>query len=461
MPDYRKNSLWFDQLDEALSARPPLQVEQRADVAIVGAGFSGLWTAWYLKQSDPSLQITIVEKAIAGQGASGRNGGWLIGGILGQEKYLPLLGENEQIIARQLITGIPDHVEQQTRLAGINCDYHKGGSLHVAARYPEQERFAREELAHFHQLGYSDADYHWLDAPQASQQIRLRDCRGAIYTPHSAVIHPAKLVRGLAVAVEKLGVTIYEQSPVSRIEQGAVHCDTGSVRAPIVVRALEGYSGTRQILPVQSMIVATEPLDESRWQQIGLANRQSFSDASRLITYAQRSADNRLIFGARGGYQFGRRVKEQFDPAEGIFAERRALLLDLLPQLQGVRFTHAWGGTLGMARNFAPFALFNQQTGFATLGGYGGEGVGTSNLMARTLADLILQQQSELAEMPWALRGSQKQIRKWEPEPLPWLGYNSIRTALGWEERSYEQDRSSWQKRASSRFANWAQHWLQ
>ncbi|MEO4049338.1 FAD-binding oxidoreductase [Pseudomonas sp. CAU 1711] len=441
MSQWRTISLWVDQLDEPLTARPSLRADIQADVAIVGAGYTGLWTAYYLKRQAPQLRIVVLEAETAGFGASGRNGGWLMGNILGEDRLLAGLPSEARRAAFELLHDIPDEVARVTEREGIACDLRKGGVLYCAARYPEQLSSLQDHLQHLRELGLGEDDYRWLEPDELAVQLRLANAYGALYSPHCATIHPAKLVRGLARCVEGLGVEIYEQSRVLDWQPGRVKTAMGSVRADWLVPAVEGYAAElpplgRHQLPVQSLIVATEPLPADVWAEIGLARGQAFGEASRQVTYGQRSADDRLVFGARGGYRFGGRLRTNFNLSQGERDLRRHLLGELFPQLRNVRLSHAWGGNLGMARRFRPHMLRDSRQRIALSGGYGGEGVGASNLGGRTLAALILGQDNALTRQPWVLSDSSlSSLPGWEPEPCRWLGYNAIIQSFVHEDR--------------------------
>ncbi|WP_025854671.1 FAD-binding oxidoreductase [Pseudomonas sp. CHM02] len=432
MPAWRTISLWMDQLDDPLQARPALEHDLDVNVAIIGAGYTGLWTAYYLKRQAPELKIAIIEAQTAGFGASGRNGGWLMGNLLGEDRLLAGLNPEQRRASFDLLHAIPDEVAQVLQREGIDCDYRKGGALYCAARYPEQEGSLRRYLDKLYAQGLTEADYRWLGPQQLAEQIRIAKPYGGIYAPHVATINPAKLVRGLARAVERMGVTIYENSPVSHWQSGSLRTAKASVRAACVVPAVEGYANTlpllgRYQLPVQSLIVATEPLPASTWDEIGLSHGQAFGESSRQVTYGQRSADNRLVFGARGGYQFAGKLRHNFDLTDSEVELRRYLFSELFPQLKNVKITHSWGGNLGMSRQFRPHMLCDHKTGIALSGGYGGEGVGATNLGGRTLADLILGHDTPLIHQPWVIRErGLEALKPWEPEPCRWLGYNAI-----------------------------------
>lgn len=425
-------SLWMEQLGEALMPRPALYQDLQADVVIIGAGYSGLWAAYYLKQQAPHLDIVIVEAQIAGFGASGRNGGWLMGNLLGEDRLLGPLPAAQRHAGYQLLHAIPDEVERVCRLEGIDCELRKGGVLYCAARYPEQERRLREQLDAVRAQGLGEDDYRWLSPQALREQLNVAQAYGALYSPHCATIQPARLVRGLAEAVERMGVRIYEQSPVLDWKPGQVRTEHGRVSADWVVPAVEGYASTlpplnKHQLAAQSLIVATEPLPADVWAEIGLTRGQAFSENSRQVTYGQRSRDDRLVFGARGGYRFGGRLRSDFNLTQAERALRQHLFSELFPILRNVRLTHAWGGNLGVARSFHPHMLADRRQRIALAGGYGGEGVGASNLGGRTVAALILGQDNELTHQPWVLGDRPlASLPRWEPEPLRWLGYNAI-----------------------------------
>jgi glycine/D-amino acid oxidase-like deaminating enzyme len=467
MKAWRTISLWMDQLDEPLLARPALEQDLDVDVAIIGAGYTGLWTAYYLKRHAPELNIAIIEAQTAGFGASGRNGGWLMGNLLGEDRLLAALSPEQRRASYDLLHGIPDEVAIVLEREGIDCDYRKGGALYCAARYPEQEASLREYLAKLYRQGLNESDYHWLSPEQLAQQIRVAKPYGGIYTPHIATLHPAKLVRGLARAVECMGVKIYENSAVTHWQPGSLRTAHASVRSRWVVPAVEGYSVTlpplgRYQLPVQSLIVATEPLSAATWDEIGLSQGQAFSESSRQVTYGQRTADNRLIFGARGGYQFAGRLRHDFDLTTSEIELRRYLFGELFPQLKNVQITHGWGGNLGMSRRFQPHMLCDRASGIALSGGYGGEGVGASSLGGRTLADLILERDTELVRQPWVLpQGGLGVLKAWEPEPCRWLGYNAIIRSFVHEDQTLANPATApWRRKLASGVAGFMEGFM-
>ncbi len=388
-------------------------------MVIVGAGYTGLWTAYYLAKADPSLRIVVLERETVGFGASGRNGGWCSALFPASARKLAALPGSSRSAAIDMHRAMQDSVNEVGLVSateGIDCDYHKGGTI-VLARSQAQLARARAEVASAGEWG--PGDLRFLDRDEVQNQVRATKVLGATFTPHCAVIHPGKLVRGLASVVEALGVVIHEQTPVEVIASGRAVTPYGVVRAEVVVRATEGFTGGRAVAPVYSLVVATEPLSAAMWDRIGLADRPSFSDHRHLIIYGQRTADGRLVFGGRGApYHFRSRVRPAYDSEPRVFAKLQSTLRELFA-LEGVRFTHAWGGPLGVPRDWC--ASVGLEGGLAWAGGYVGDGVSTTNLAGRTLTDLILHRDTALTRLPWVGHHS----RPWEPEPFRWLGINA------------------------------------
>jgi glycine/D-amino acid oxidase-like deaminating enzyme len=427
--NYAELSLWHSHPSLDWSPRPALPGDLQVDVAIVGAGFTGLWTAYYLAQADPTLRITVIDKDVAGFGASGRNGGWCSALFPASSDKVARLPGADRAGARALHAAMCDTVDEVGRVVaaeGIDADYAKGGTIVLARTATELAR-ARGEVAEARAWDRGEDDLRLLDADEAQSVLGATDVLGATYTPHCAAIHPAKTVRGLADVVERRGVTIYEQTPALAIEPGRVRTTHGVVSASHVVRATEGYTASlegmkRDVVPIYSLMVATEPLPAELWEQIGLRRRETFSDFRHLLIYGQRTADDRLAFGGRGApYHFGSDTGVTNDRDERVFASLHHTLLGLFPMLRGTRFTHAWGGALGVPRDWCASAGIDRATGVAWAGGYVGDGVGTTNLSGRTLRDLILGRDTELTRLPWVNHRSPR----WEPEPLRWLGINA------------------------------------
>jgi len=426
---YQHLSLWHETCGDDLTPRPALGSSRDVDVVVVGAGFTGLWTAYYLLRADPALRVAVVEREIAGFGASGRNGGWLSALFPSSRPKIAGLGGSSTESARRLGKAMRETIPEVATVTaeeGIDCHLHQGGTI-AFARTASQLARARLEVESARQWGLTEEDLRLLTPDEAAAFARASKVLGATYTPHCARIHPARLARGLARAVERRGGVIYEQTSVDSIAPSLVRTSGGDLRAEAVIRATEGYTpgltgAERDIVPVYSLIVATEPLPAAVWDEIGLADRPTFTDHRHLIIYGQRTADDRIVFGGRGApYHFGSRIKPDFDREERVFTDLRETLVDLFPALDGHAFTHEWGGPLGIARDWMASVGFDRGTGIGWAGGYVGDGVGTTNLAGRTLADLVTGRQSDLTTLPWVNHRSPR----WEPEPLRWLGINA------------------------------------
>ena len=441
--------MWWDDVDWPTAPRPALHENLDVDVAVVGGGFTGLWTAYSLVAADPGVRVVVLERHVVGFGASGRNGGWcsalfpVSDGRIHREH-----GAAAAAAMRDALRDTVDAVGATTAAEGIDCRFHKGGTV-VAARSPAQVTRARSRIAAARRSGIDERDLRWLGAGDAGAVIGAEGVLGATYTPHCAALQPALLCRGLADAAERRGVVVYEGTAVTAIEPIAgpvrrprVRTGGGTVTADVVVRALEGWTPTlrgfeRILAPLYSLMIATEPLPEEYWRQIGLSDRQTFADHRNMVVYGQRTADGRLAFGGRGApYHYGSAVNPRFDGVPSVHRELHDALVEMFPVLATASITHRWGGPLGIARDWCPSVGHDTTTGIAWAGGYAGDGVAAANLAGRTLRDLILGEDGELTRLPWVNHRSPR----WEPEPLRWLGVNAglwaTRTADRGEQRS-------------------------
>jgi glycine/D-amino acid oxidase-like deaminating enzyme len=425
--EYRSQSFWHDTVPGSLEPRPPLTRDEHVDVAIVGAGYTGLWTAYYLSVLQPGIRVAVVEAEIAGFGASGRNGGWCLAGLAGIGSHFanPSRRDGAVRLQRAMFETV-DEVGRVSADEGIDCHWRKSGSLSVASSQT-QRRQLLDETRHLRELGFGEHEYRWLESEESRAIVRTSTNLGGLFMPACAALHPARLARGLAEVVERRGVAIYEKTPALEIESGAVVTRGGRLRADTVVRAAEAYTRTirgqeRALLPVHSMMVATAPLPEETWREIGLAQRETFGDPRRIVVYGQRTADDRIAFGTRGAYFYDSEIRDRFSPDDPAFEKVRRTLESMLPVLRGCEITHRWGGALGIPRDWRPSVGIDRKRGFAWAGGYVGEGVAASNLAARTLGDLILERKSELVELP--LVGPR--FPSWEPEPLRWLATSTL-----------------------------------
>ncbi|MGQ0850150.1 MAG: NAD(P)/FAD-dependent oxidoreductase [Actinomycetota bacterium] len=425
--DYRAISFWHDSAGEELRPRAPLPGPTDADAVIIGAGYTGLWTAYYLKTLQPDLRIVIVESEIAGYGASGRNGGWCAGEIAGSRQKMAGGHGREAVVAlwRQMFATV-DEVGKVVAETGIDCHFHKGGILTFATGTAHFQKLHRR-LQYERSWGFGPDDFTWMGPQEIEAVARVAGSQGALFTPHAAAIHPLRLARGLARAVEDLGVRIYEHTRAVSLRPGKVRTIHGTVKADVVLRCTEAFTVNlpgrrRTFIPIYSLMIATEPLSASFWSRVGFADRQVFNDARHLIMYGQRTADGRLAFGARGArYHFGSDLRSEYDRQPRVHGAIKRLLWNLFPDLGPAEVTHEWGGAVAAPRDWRPSVYFDQVSGMGDAGGYVGEGVAASNLAGRTLADVILSRDTDLVRLPWVGHRSPR----WEPEPLRWLGVNA------------------------------------
>ncbi|MFS8199315.1 NAD(P)/FAD-dependent oxidoreductase [Streptomyces sp. CWNU-52B] len=424
-------SFWYAQQGEPLPApREPLPGDASADVVIVGGGYTGLWTAYYLKKAVPFLRITVLEQKFCGYGASGRNGGWLYNGIAGRDRYALLHGHDAATRLQKAMNATVDEVVRVTGEEGVEADIHQGGVLEVAYT-PAQ--LTRLKAFHETELSYGEKDRELYGAAETADRVRVADALGSTWTPHGARLHPVKLLRGLAAAVERLGVTIHESTPVTEIRPKHAVTPHGTVRAPYVLRCTEGFTASlkghkRTWLPMNSSMIATEPLTPAQWESVGWEGREALGDMAHAYMYAQRTADGRIALGGRGApYRFGSRTDNDGRTQASTVKSLRRVLLRLFPQLSDVAVAHTWSGVLGVPRDWCATVTLDRSTGLGWAGGYVGSGVATANLAARTLRDLVQQDSgqsgaTDLTTLPWV----EHKVRKWEPEPFRWLGVHGM-----------------------------------
>lgn len=435
-------SFWYSEMGVP-DQRPALSGAVSADVCIVGGGFTGLWSAYYLKKADPSLRVVILEQRFAGYGASGRNGGWLFGGIAGsRHRYQQTHGRDAVLALQRHMNESVDEVIGVTEKEGIDADIVKGGVLEVAytpAQLDRLEDYVEDEQS------WGETDHVLLTAEESMARINVANTLGGAYSPHGARVHPAKLVRGLAQAVERAGVTIYEGTNVREILPRRAVSDRGEVNADYVLRATEGFTAAlkghkREWLPMNSSMIVTERLPASLWESLGWDDRETLGDMAHAYCYAQRTADDRIAIGGRGvPYRYGSKTDNDGATHAKTIQLLRDVVVRLFPQLAETRIDHAWSGVLGVPRDWCSTVGLDATTGLGWAGGYVGHGVATTNLAGRTLADLVTGRDTELTRLPWVGR----RVRKWEPEPMRWLGVQTMYAAYRAADRQESSGRST------------------
>jgi glycine/D-amino acid oxidase-like deaminating enzyme len=422
------------------------------DVAIVGGGFTGLWSARELLRRDPTMRIAILEKEVCGFGASGRNGGWASSYYpVSDDAVVTRHGADALAHLRRTLHGAVRSLGEALEDDGIVAHFHRGGTLDFARNEVQAARL-RASVERARATGVSTEDLEWLDADAARARGNLTHVRGATYSPHCARLHPALLARGLARVVEELGAAIYEGTPVTRILAARGEASprlittTAQVRARYVLRATEGFTSLlprerRRFAPLYSLMIASAPQSRSFWDSVGLSNYETFADDRHVIIYGQRTSDDRIAFGGRGApYHFGSTVEPRFDEDARVFALLEGTLRELFPDLEG-DVTHRWGGPLAMPRDLSPSVTVDHASGVASAGGYTGDGVVMSYVAANALADLLTR--PDVATPFTTLPFVQHHGRRWEVEPLRWLGINAGLSLAARADRADERGRRS------------------
>ncbi len=416
-------SFWYADIGLPQTRRPGLPGDSLADVAIIGAGFTGLWTAYYLMKSAPHLRVVVLEKDFAGYGASGRNGGWCTGTFAwNHDRYA---ADTSRAAVLDMVKALESTVPEITRVCdaeGIDADILPSEALLVATN-PAQLARMRAQIAH-HQHWGEGHRMRELTTAEVAQRISIPGVLGAMTMSGMARVQPAKLVRGLALAAERAGAVIHEGTEVLSYAKGQVVTAAGTLRAPVILRCTEGFTATlpgrkRDWLPLNSAQIATVPLPPEVWAKIGWDGHELIEDMASSYCYCQRTREGRITVGARGvPYKFGSKMDRNGAPDAETIRRLTEVLRQHFPAAADYPIDHAWCGVLGVPRDWCATVGLDRETGLGWAGGYVGVGVSTSNLAGQTLADLALGRDTALTRLPWVNR----KVRKWEVEPLRWLG---------------------------------------
>lgn len=447
-------SFWYADIGLPETRRPALSGDSTADVAIIGAGFTGLWTAWYLMKERPDLKVLVIEKEFAGFGASGRNGGWCMGTFAWKHEAYAKATSREAVLA--MVKDLEGTVAEITAVCaaeGIDADIVPSEEMMVATN-PAQLQRLKEEVAHHHHWGNAHRARE-LTPEEVKQRINIPGVLGAMVVTGMARIQPAKLVRGLAEAVERKGAVIVEGTEVLSHDKGRVVTNRGVVRAPIILRCTEGFTAgieghEREWVPLNSAQIATVPLPPEVWAKIGWDGRELIGDMKNAYCYCQRTREGRITVGARGvPYKFGSKMDANGEPDAETIARLTAILHEHFPEAAKYPIDHAWCGVIGVPRDWCATVGLDKETGLGWAGGYVGVGVSTSNLAGRTLADLALGRNTAITRHPWVNR----RVRQWEPEPFRWLGIHMMYKLFGMADR--REDRLQGKPSRLAAFGNW------
>ena len=425
-------SIWRDTLEASHKDRPALTTDTSVDIAIIGAGYTGLWSAFHLINQNPGLSIAIFERDFVGFGASGRNGGWASALYpISHERLIRESGLEAALLVRKLWHESITHLEEFSTSEKADIDFYRGGTLTVARNKAQLKRLQKDFVS------YESEGYVLLNKSESMSRIGVSRALGAMYTSDCARIHPLKLALSIADAVEKRGVKIFENTPVRSYSSNELLTDAGKVRAKTIIVATEAYSPQfkelkRSVVPLYSLLVATEPLPEVFWNEIGWKENETLAPASHLIVYAQRTADNRIAIGGRGApYHYNSSIKDSYDNHARVHESLRKLARSWFPALRDYSFTHAWGGPLGIARDWHPSVSYDKKSGIGRAGGYVGDGVTSAYIAGQTITSLVLDRDDEHLKLPWVNHRSPQ----WEPEPIRWASLHAGLSAASWADR--------------------------
>ena len=437
--DFTQKSFWLS--SRPYQPGPSLPGSTKADVVIIGGGFTGLSTAYYLRRARSDLRVIVLESEVVGYGASGRNGGFamtLFGLTLGATAIR--FGRERAAEAHRYMLSAVDHVGEMVRSLDIDCDYERTGLLVVATSRAWEKRLQKEvKLAH--SLGLEDLEY-W-DGTKTRAAVDSSSYLGAKYESACALINPAKFAWGLKRAAERAGVEVFERTPVSSVNiNGKVVVKTpkGDIETGKVVFATNAFSSLfpqlkSKAFPVYTYIALTEPLDEERLEPIGWRGRQGIEDGRNLVHYYRLTADNRLLMGGGDALYYYNGYPGE-DRHEQTFRDLEVYVSQLFPSLRGVRFTHHWGGPVSVPLDMAPALgyLGKDRRAVYSLGCVG-HGVALTNMNGKILRDLVLEQDTELTRLFFVNRST----LPLPPEPLRFLAGTILRTGMRLHDRISER----------------------
>jgi glycine/D-amino acid oxidase-like deaminating enzyme len=444
LADAQPRSFWLDDPGRPV-ARPGLVGAADADLVVVGGGYSGLWTALLAKEDDPGCDVVLVEAEGIGWAASGRNGGFCAASLThGFFNGLARFPDELTTLVRLGRENL-DGIEATLARYGIDAEFERTGELSVAVEpwQADELRAAPFEAEPF------GVELQWHDRAQVQADVHSPTYLGGLFEPECALVHPAKLAWGLARACEELGVRIFERTPATSLERdGAamrVRTASGSIRTPKVALATNAFPSLVRrvrsyVVPVYDYVLVTEPLSTEQMAAVGWGSRVGIGDSANQFHYYRLTADDRIVWGGYDAvYHYGNGLRDELDQRPETFAMLAGHFAETFPQLDGVRFTHAWGGAIDTCSRFCPFwgTAYDGRVGYVI--GYTGLGVGASRFGARVLLDLLAGRRNELTALDFV----RSKPLPFPPEPLRWAGIELTRRSLDRADRN-EGRRNLW-----------------
>lgn len=427
--EYFLDNFWFETADlQHQAINPPLKGSHKADIVILGGGFTGLASAYHLSRAFPNKKIVLLEGACCGYGASGRNGGFCDAGVSGLMHHVEEVGPE---LGRKAFDASLFGISQIKRLVaehGVQCDFEENG-MFEAAMDDDQAAQLEKHQATYRSMGL---DATLVQGRDLESEVRSPRYIAGLKFPYGAIVNPAKLARGMKPVIESAGVEVRERTVVLRVRPGKIHhieTEMGDISAPTLVLGLNGYAPRLgffrdRVLPLCSYVIATEPLSPAQWEAIGWHHRQGIADMRVLFDYQRPTADGRIVIGGSDAPYFAHDDLSSGNYKPAIEAVTRSLF-STFPQLEGLRIDHAWGGTMGFTMDFTPSVGVTGADKNIFYGvAYNGEGVAFSQTAGRIIAELMAGQQSELTrlfvvdhQMPYLgpanLRIVMERLNKW------------------------------------------------
>jgi glycine/D-amino acid oxidase-like deaminating enzyme len=424
----------------AYEPSPSLEGSQTVDVAVIGGGYTGLSTAFNLRTDSPGMTVAVLEGSVVGFGASGRNGGFNMT-LFGLEPAVTkaLFGQQRTVEAHRYMERAVDYVRDLVARHGLRSDYEHPGFLRVATT-PGFVRRIQHDMEILTQMGISGLE--WWDAGRVRAEINSPMALGAWWEPRCGLLDPAKQVRELKRLAVQSGAQVFEHSPVLSVERDrefVLRTPGGSLSAGRLVFATNAYSHLFAELrsketPAFTHMVVTEPLSPQQLAGIGWAKRQGIEDARNFVHYLRLTADQRIAIGGSDvSLGFGRGMERDLNPR--VFRDLERDLVRFFPALKGIRFTDRWGGPVSVPIDMAPaIGFLGDRRAIYSLGCVG-HGVSMAHLNGRTIADLILERDTDLTRV-WFVG---RRMIPWPPEPIRFLAGHAIRGYMRAEDWAYER----------------------